>query len=50
MVVWGLFGKSVIAMSFIRGFKRAIYQMKGYFFTLLSNVNTYMIRLISPKI
>ena len=30
-VVWGWFGKSVIALSFVRGFKRAIYQIKGYY-------------------
>ena len=31
MVFLGIFGKSVIALSFIRGFKRAIYQMKVFF-------------------
>ena len=34
MVVWGRFGKSGIAMLIIRGFKRAICQMKVYFFLL----------------
>ena len=32
MVVWGRFGKTVISLLFIKGFKRAIYQMKGYIF------------------
>ena len=32
MVVWGLFGKTVISLLLIMGFERAIYQMKGYFF------------------
>ena len=39
----------VYKMSFIRGFNRAVYQMNGYFFSF-KLVNTYMIRLIFPKI
>ena len=33
-MVWGRFGKTAISQSFIKGIKRAIYQMKGYFFVL----------------
>ena len=32
MVVWGGFGKTEIAFSFVMGFSRAIYQIRGNFF------------------
>ena len=31
-MVWGNISKTAISQSFIKGSKRAIYQMKGYFF------------------
>ena len=49
-MVWGSFGKTVISLSFIKGFKRTIHQMKGYMFSLSYSVNVYAITFISQKI
>ena len=49
-MVWGLFGKTEIALAFIMGFWRAICQMKGYFFPLMCSVNADTIRLIHQNI
>ena len=48
MVVWGRFVKTVISLSIIEGFKRAIYQMKG-FFSPLGNSDMDEIRLFLRK-
>ena len=47
MVVWGRFVKTLISLSIIEGIKRAIYQLKGYFYSLLGNSNMDEIRFIS---
>ena len=49
MVVWGWFGKTVISLLFIKGFKRGIHQMKGCIFLVFS-VNLYAITFIFQKI
>ena len=40
-MVWGWFGKTLISLSFIMGFKRTIHQMKGYFFVYDAGLTGY---------
>ena len=48
-MVLGGFGKTEIALSFIMGFRRAIYKIRGSFFPLLCSVNADAIRFIHQK-